>query len=161
MFRSVILIMMVLFTQTCAFAKSVVLTPELVNAWISSVNPNADKRIGRAVIKASADHGVSPVVIVAVMAVESRFVVSARSNEGAIGLMQVVPRWHRSRIAGRNIKDISTNIDVGASVLKICAQKNGATMERILTCYTGGYGNWYNNKVNGHAKSFMQYLYNS
>ncbi|WP_298602006.1 lytic transglycosylase domain-containing protein [Zoogloea sp.] len=84
--------------------------------------------------------GVDPLLIVAVMAIESRFNPFAESPMGAQGLMQVIPKWHPDKIdvkADRSAMfDPHTNIRVGALVLKEYIQTTGS-IERALQQYNG------------------------
>ena len=65
---------------------------------------------------------VDPLLVLAVMAVESRFDPHARSGYGAKGLMQVVPRFHREKLADHGgeaaLADPRVNALVGTQILK-------------------------------------------
>jgi len=65
---------------------------------------------------------VDPLLVLAVMAVESRFDPHARSGYGARGLMQVVPRFHREKLADHGgeaaLADPRVNALVGTQILK-------------------------------------------
>jgi soluble lytic murein transglycosylase-like protein len=84
--------------------------------------------------------GVDPLLLVAVMAIESRFNPFAESPMGAQGLMQVIPKWHPDKIDVKSDKgamfDPDTNIRVGALVLKEYIQSTGS-VERALQQYNG------------------------
>ena len=84
--------------------------------------------------------GVDPLLLVAVMAIESRFNPFAESPMGAQGLMQVIPKWHPDKVdvkADRSAMfDPNTNIRVGALVLKEYIQTTGS-IERALQQYNG------------------------
>ena len=69
---------------------------------------------------AASREGVDPMLVVAVMAVESGFNPIAESPMGAQGLMQVIPRWHQDKLEDMpaGLLDPATNIRVGARVLK-------------------------------------------
>lgn len=70
-----------------------------------------------------------PLLILAVMAIESRFNPFAESVVGAQGLMQVMPRFHMDKLpeeADRSaFLDPVTNVQVGARVLKESIRRNG------------------------------------
>ncbi|GAB4179467.1 MAG: hypothetical protein Fur0039_23670 [Rhodocyclaceae bacterium] len=86
--------------------------------------------------------GVDPLLIVAVMAIESGFNPFAESPVGARGLMQVVPRFHQDKLEGadeRAFLDPLTNILVGARVLKESIQRAGG-VEAGLQQYAGASG---------------------
>jgi len=88
--------------------------------------------------------GVDPLLVVAVMAIESGFNPFAESPVGARGLMQVVPRFHQDKLEGgsaddRAFLDPLTNILVGARVLKESIQGAGG-LEAGLQQYAGATG---------------------
>ncbi len=84
--------------------------------------------------------GVDPLLLVAVMAIESRFNPFAESPMGAQGLMQVIPKWHPDKVDVKSDRaalfDPETNIRVGALVLKEYIQTTGS-VERALQQYNG------------------------
>jgi soluble lytic murein transglycosylase-like protein len=83
--------------------------------------------------------GVDPLLIVAVIAVESRFNPIAQSDGGALGLMQVIPRYHADKldVADRDsVLDPPKNIELGAKVLKEYI-KRGGTEIAGLQLYNG------------------------
>lgn len=84
--------------------------------------------------------GVDPLLLVAVMAIESRFNPFAESPMGAQGLMQVIPKWHPDKVDVKSDRgamfDPDTNIRVGALVLKEYIQSTGS-VERALQQYNG------------------------
>src|SRR5207253_2876768 len=74
------------------------------------------------------DNGLDPLLIVAVMAIESRFNPIAQSERGAMGLMQIIPRFHSDKLAadsGESIFDPRVNIRLGARVLKEYIHRGG------------------------------------
>jgi Transglycosylase SLT domain len=84
--------------------------------------------------------GLDPLLILAVISVESRFNPIAESDMGAKGLMQVIPRFHTEKLAvhgGQNaVLDPKTNILVGAQILKEYIRLAGG-LEAGLQMYNG------------------------
>lgn len=77
------------------------------------------------VVKAHAagrEVGVDPLLILAVISVESRFNPIAESVMGAQGLMQIMPRYHLEKFAPfgglKSVLDPEANIMVGAKIIK-------------------------------------------
>lgn len=70
-----------------------------------------------------------PLLIIAVIGIESGFNPFSESIMGAQGLMQVIPRFHPEKIpegAGQSaLFDPVTNVQVGAQVLKESIRRNG------------------------------------
>jgi soluble lytic murein transglycosylase-like protein len=85
--------------------------------------------------------GLDPLLIIAVMAVESRFNPIAESVVGAKGLMQVMPKFHADKfreLGGEQyaVFDPETNILVGARVLKEYVARTGS-LSSALQMYVG------------------------
>lgn len=96
-----------------------------------------------------------PTLILAVMAIESRFNPFAQSHFGAQGLMQVLTRVHTDKYEDFGGKlaafDPVTNLRVGVQVLRDCIQRAGS-IEGGLSLYVGAVtvdGSDYVNKVMG------------
>ena len=85
---------------------------------------------------------VDPLLILAVMAVESRYNPVAESNMGAKGLMQVIPKFHADKLAEHGgegaLLDPHVNIQVGAQILREYLRRFGET-ETALQMYAGAF----------------------
>lgn len=88
----------------------------------------------------AARHDLDPLLLVAMMAIESSFNPSAQSHRGAQGLMQVIPRYHQDKIGADADEDALFdpvfNVQIGTSVLAEGLQRYG-TLERALQYYGG------------------------
>ena len=83
--------------------------------------------------------GIDPLLIIAVIAIESRFNPIAESEMGAQGLMQVIPSYHKDHVnasGSDSVLDPHANIRVGASVLKDYI-RSGGTEVAGLQRYNG------------------------
>lgn len=105
--------------------------------------------------------GLDPLLIIAVIAVESRFNPIAESDMGAQGLMQVIPRFHKEHLesaATDSVLDPHANIRLGARVLKDYI-KSGGTEVAGLQRYNGSSGdtsNAYAARVLGEKQRLQQ-----
>jgi soluble lytic murein transglycosylase-like protein len=101
---------------------------------------NATEPLVHEAFDAGRSVGVDPLLILAVISVESRFNPIAESEYGARGLMQVVPRFHLDKLAHHGgedaVLDPRTNIRVGAKILKEYIQRTGS-VESGLQMYAG------------------------
>ena len=90
--------------------------------------------------QAGAQHSVDPLLILAVMAVESRYNPVAESNMGAKGLMQVIPKWHPEKLLDHGgehaVLEPAVNIEVGARILREYQRRVG-DLEAALLMYNG------------------------
>jgi soluble lytic murein transglycosylase-like protein len=89
---------------------------------------------------AGARHSLDPLLILAVMAVESRYNPVAKSGMGAKGLMQVIPRFHLEKLAGHGgelaLLEPEVNILVGAQILREYLNRF-RNLETALQMYAG------------------------
>ena len=83
---------------------------------------------------------VDPLLILAVMAVESRYNPIAESNMGAKGLMQVIAKFHPEKLIEHGgesaLLNPNVNIQVGAQILREYLRRVGET-ETALQMYAG------------------------
>ena len=121
------------------------LSPEMarVRDWISDTYRVSGTALEPALMAAedsAEEHGFDPLLIVAIMAVESSFNPRAVSNMGAQGLMQVIPRFHEDKIGKRQgryaLFDPELNVRVGTLVLQEGVQRYGS-LQRALQYYNG------------------------
>ena len=106
-----------------------------------------------AAYRAGAEYSVDPLLILAVMAVESRYNPVAESVTGAKGLMQVIPKFHLEKLLDHGgehaLLDPEVNITVGAQILREYQRRFGDT-ETALQMYAGAFDeptSQYANKV--------------
>lgn len=102
--------------------------PDIAEEWVSAAHV-ASERVG-----------VDPLLVLAVIAVESGFNPNAESRAGAQGLMQVVPRFHEGELeehGGRGaVFDPTVNIVVGTRILEQYIRRMGS-LEAALQRYNG------------------------
>lgn len=84
--------------------------------------------------------GLSPQLLLAVMERESGFQPKVRSSAGAVGLMQVMGKFHSHKLErpGMDLTHPETNIKLGALVLKEYLEKTGGNLQKALFGYSGG-----------------------
>lgn len=106
-----------------------------------------------AAYRAGAQHSVDPLLILAVMAIESRYNPVAESDMGAKGLMQVIPKFHLEKLMDHGgeqaLLDPEVNITVGAQILREYYRRFG-DLETSLQMYAGAFDeptSQYSNKV--------------
>jgi soluble lytic murein transglycosylase-like protein len=90
--------------------------------------------------KAGEEYRVDPLLILAVMAIESRYNPVAESVVGARGLMQVMAKYHQDKLEPHGgdqvLLEPSVNIRVGAQILREYLRRFGDT-ETALQMYAG------------------------
>lgn len=89
---------------------------------------------------AGSRYSVDPVLILAVMAIESRYNPVAESLMGAKGLMQVIPRFHLEKLSDHGgeqaLLDPQVNILVGTEILREYQRRLG-DLQAALQMYAG------------------------
>ena len=100
----------------------------------------ATERMVTAAYRAGTEVGLDPLLVLAVIAIESRFNPIAESVMGAKGLMQIIPKYHldKLRAAGGEdaVLDPEANIAVGTRILQEYVYRTG-TLEGGLQFYNG------------------------
>ncbi len=90
--------------------------------------------------RAGEQHRVDPLLILAVMAIESRYNPVAESVVGAKGLMQVMPKYHQEKLLDHGgehaLLEPEVNILVGAQILREYSRRFG-DVETALQMYAG------------------------
>ncbi len=126
-----------------------------VSSWLARryhIANNASEMLVDVAYKAASEQKIDPLLVLAVMAIESRFNPLAESRVGAKGLMQVLPKANGDKFHAHGGLDAVlnpvANIQVGAKILKDFIRRGGS-VEAGLKLYVGagnmtsdlGYGN--------------------
>jgi len=96
----------------------------------------SQRRIADKVIKAAEQEGVDPQLALAVAQVESKFSQAAKSDKGAIGVMQLMPATAKG--LGVDPKKMDDNIRGGVMYLKEMLDLTGGDVRKALVGYNGG-----------------------
>jgi soluble lytic murein transglycosylase-like protein len=100
------------------------------------------ERIVDAAHRAASEVGLDPLLVLAVISIESRFNPIAESVMGAKGLMQIIPKYHREKLMAAGgeeaVFDPESNILVGTRILQEYVHRTG-TLEAGLQFYNGAW----------------------
>ena len=114
-----------------------------VMAWLAKryrIAQTASKMLVEAAYSAGHEVRIDPLLVLSVMAIESRFNPFAESAMGAQGLMQVMAKVHHSKFddlgGTRSVLNPVANIQVGAQILKDVIRRSGS-VEAGLKLYVG------------------------
>jgi hypothetical protein len=94
---------------------------------------------GEIIASVSEAQGVNPLLVRALIQVESKFRPTARSRKGAMGLMQLMPSTAREYNV-RNPFEPKANIEAGIKHLKSLIERFGSSLELGLAAYNAGPG---------------------
>ena len=93
----------------------------------------AVQRIGK-------EHGIDPLLIVAIISIESGFKPHVKSAGGGHGLMQVIPRYHLDKIPDglgvKGLMDPVVNVKVGTRILDEAIRRTGSPVAGLQS-YNG------------------------
>jgi hypothetical protein len=108
--------------------------------------------------------GLDPLLIMAIIAVESRYNPIAESGSGAKGLMQIIPKYHGDKLGEfggeKAVFDPATNILVGSRILKEYIGVTG-NLGMALQMYAGALNDEqdvYTSRVMGEKQRLQQVL---
>ncbi len=142
--------------------------PSAQDAWIAQVRPlitqfDVGEHEARSIAKwvwiYAQSYQLDPILILALITVESRFDPFAISAVGAKGLMQVMPFWKQELGSPEdNLFNIATNIRYGCTILKHYINRYHS-LEKALAAYNGSKGKAkYPNKIFAQMQSYQRSL---
>lgn len=124
-------------------AETVVDAPQNVAEVADQVKENffkAEVPFGSIIYSEAKRNNLPPELVAAVAHTESKFVPTARSGAGAVGLMQLVPRTGRW-LGATDLTNPAQNIMAGAKYLKYLTDRFGGDQQKALAAYNAGEGN--------------------
>lgn len=95
---------------------------------------------GAAIAVAAERHRVDPLLLAAIVSVESSFSPSAVSPQGALGLMQIVPDLAYDYGVTGDLLDPYVNADIGSRYVRSLLKSYDGDVERALAAYNAGPG---------------------
>ena len=95
---------------------------------------------GQVIYQEAKKNDLPPELVAAVAHTESKFVPTARSNRGAVGLMQLVPKTGRW-LGATNLTNPAQNIQAGAKYLKYLTDRFDGDHTKAIAAYNAGEGN--------------------
>jgi soluble lytic murein transglycosylase-like protein len=97
--------------------------------------------------KEAAKHKLSPLLVLAIVEKESSLRVKVSNTYGAMGLMQVVPRFHAEKLLDPENTDelltTSGNIRVGTQIVAEYLRHKKGNLEKALVKYSGNARDYY------------------
>jgi len=95
---------------------------------------------GSIIYKEAMKNNLRPELVAAVVKTESRFIATARSDAGAQGLMQLVPKTGRW-MGATNLMNPADNVKAGAKYLKYLHGRFDGDERMMIAAYNAGEGN--------------------
>jgi len=127
-------------------AQEVALTPQAI-AKVAGAAEQAREAFfakevpfGSIIYSEAKKNDIAPELVAAVVHTESKFVPTARSYRGAVGLMQLVPKTGRW-LGARDLTNPSQNIMAGAKYLKYLSDRFDGNQDKIIAAYNAGEAN--------------------
>ena len=128
----------------------ILLTAEEIAAPQAEVAATSDQKradfflkevpFGQLIYQEAKKNNVSPLLVAAVARAESAFHPTARSQRGAVGVMQLLPRTGRW-LGATDLTDPTQNIVAGAKYLGYLSARFGGNEEHVIAAYNAGEGN--------------------
>jgi soluble lytic murein transglycosylase-like protein len=125
-----------------AIAQTVVEAPKKVADVAEQVKENFFKTqvpFGSIIYSEAKKNNLPPELVAAVVQQESKFMPTARSGAGAIGLMQLVPKTGRW-MGAKDLTNPSQNITAGAKYLKYLTDQFNGDQQKVIAAYNAGEG---------------------
>ena len=109
----------------------------------TGLSPSREAQLAAAIVRESRESQLDPLLVTALVAVESGFRLSARSPKGAIGLMQVMPRTaaevaqQEALPPGHELDELDQNLALGCRYLAKLT-RHSPSLEAALVAYNMG-----------------------
>jgi soluble lytic murein transglycosylase-like protein len=145
-------------------------TEAAMSSYVKSTNAELTSKqamqIAVSAVRWAKEFKVEPTLLLAIAKVESGYNPYSISTAGALGLTQVIPRWHlekivaaRDRLSTPELFNIDTNIYLGAWVISDCI-KQFKNESKALLCYNGSNAapNGYDTKVQAAKKHIEKFI---
>lgn len=87
-------------------------------------------------------HGLDPLLVWAIIQVESNWDSTARSSEGCLGLMQLNHRYHGVKRPEATLFRQAINVEMGCAYLVVLRDMYPGSLHRQLTAYNYGPNHW-------------------
>jgi soluble lytic murein transglycosylase-like protein len=99
-------------------------------------------RYGKLIYQMASRYSLNPMLVAALIHVESDFNPRARSRKGALGLMQLLPKTARrfGILRRRDLLNPRKNLEAGARYLRWLIERFGEDPVRVLAAYNAGEG---------------------
>jgi soluble lytic murein transglycosylase-like protein len=98
-------------------------------------------RIVRAAYQEAATIGLPPLLVLAIIEKESALLPTAVNPSGAVGLMQVVPKYHTDQLRQvmhpDGLRNPETNIRIGSRILAKFVELRNGNIDQALRAYSG------------------------
>lgn len=135
---------------------------EIITSEYSHLDRDTAKLYASMIEKEGKKYGIDPVLITAIIAVESNFNSKAVSNKNAIGLMQILPSTGKMYgVTESELRNGVKNIEVGVKYLAELKERFGSINHAIIAynqgpsrVNRGNYSTWYLKKVMKKYKEF-------
>jgi len=114
---------------------------EVVEQSWPELDPAVANIIFETVIESAEENGLNPLFVLALINTESEFNPKAKSPVGAIGLMQIMPKFHQEKIqhldSQAKLYHIKTNVAIGTKILAEYLQQCDGNVRCGLNSYIG------------------------
>lgn len=134
------------------------LVPWVIDNSHKQITEAKAKRIIEYVYEFAFENNLDPILLLAIAKNESGFRERAKSSAGAVGMMQVIPRYHREKINKRDPMTMRVSIDVGSKIIREYIDKANNSLRKALNLYSGGGGKKYYAKVSKTHKEIATHL---
>lgn len=138
-----------LFNEDVSFDEKLKKVQQLQNvaahiSKTSKVDLNKVEEIVLASVVQAEKEGLDPALLLSLISIESTFKTTAHSHAGAMGLTQVIPKYHPEKIAkighAKNLYTIDGALKVGVEVLKEYLERSKGNLRTALQMYNGSLG---------------------